>query len=499
MNKIRFISLLTALTVLLAAVPLVAFADSSEPGLVWDFYYKSDFDEFRFVTVVDCDVEWANNALLMTSDAYIENNLDAYGEAIGDPSFTIGNAASCGLDCDKYQYVAVNLLNSGEATQFEGHFGTSLHPLDGESVFHFNMDAGMTSPKTFVFHMPTQNVLWTNLINAPGGIRDEEIGDPTAQHMEEGDSHWEGTLNMFRIDGPYYGGRSGLCPGDVPLEIVWIAFFETEEAALNYAGPDHTRATPEVTATPAPDLENIIPAGTVIFDGDYYDDFWRGGSLLEDYSYNEEDNCYDLFFTEGIDPFVIMSYDTYSESDEAYAVDLDEYKVMQLKVKIDPKAGRVGNIYYTTDEAPGAFAEAQNIQYNYTKTDDWQIVNVNGQYSLPWTGMLSATRFDVFSTLNTDTVVKIAYVAFFKTMADAEAFAANGSVFPATPEPTTPPTPTPSPEVTATPEITPTSEPVPTEEPTAEAKSESGCGGILTGSAAIVIAGAMLFLVKKKH
>ena len=175
---------------------------------------------------------------------------------------------------------AINLKNPSEATQFEVHFGTDEHGLSASNVFHLDIEGGMDTFKTFYCYIPTQNEKWVNILNAPGGLSEQETGSYTAPEMEEGGSFWEGYLNSLRIDGVYFGGRSGLVPGGTSYDIAWIAFFKTEDDVKNFAGPDRTKPTPE--PTPTPDISTIAPFGTIIFDSDDYDDFWTGANLIDD-------------------------------------------------------------------------------------------------------------------------------------------------------------------------------------------------------------------------
>ena len=290
-------------------------------------------------------------------------------------------------------------------------------------------------------------------------------------------------------------GRGIATEGDY-VDIAWIAFFKTEDDVKNFAGPDRTKPTPE--PTPTPDISTIAPFGTIIFDSDDYDDFWTGANLIDDVSFNEEDKCYDISIPEGGDPFITMAFGSYISMEEMDEVELDTYKIMQIKMKIDPKIGLQGNIYYSTDEAPGAYAEAQNVSYRYANTEDWQVVNVDFTRQRNWTSILDACRLDAFPSTSADTVVKVAYITFFKTLAEAQAFADMGSQFPATPEPTATPTPTPTPDVTATPEPTDAPTEKPTEAPTPEPK-KTGCGNVIGGTFAVIALAACALVIRKKH
>ncbi|MBQ3893964.1 MAG: hypothetical protein II739_01445 [Clostridia bacterium] len=492
MKKFRICALLVALAVLIAAVPFTAFADGSEPGLIYDFYEKSVMENYGYTSLTNCTVEWVEGVLRSTA---AENIMEA-DDGIGDPNFMIADAQYADLDCSEYPYFAINLKNPSEATQFEVHFGTDEHGLSASNVFHLDIEGGMDTFKTFYCYIPTQNEKWVNILNAPGGLSEQETGSYTAPEMEEGGSFWEGYLNSLRIDGVYFGGRSGLVPGGTSYDIAWIAFFKTEDDVKNFAGPDRTKPTPE--PTPTPDISTIAPFGTIIFDSDDYDDFWTGANLIDDVSFNEEDKCYDISIPEGGDPFITMAFGSYISMEEMDEVELDTYKIMQLKMKIDPKIGLQGNIYYSTDEAPGAYAEAQNVSYRYANTEDWQVVNVDFTRQRNWTSILDACRLDAFPSTSADTVVKVAYITFFKTLAEAQAFADMGSQFPATPEPTATPTPTPTPDVTATPEATDVPTEKPTEAPTPEPK-KTGCGNVIGGTFAVIALAACALVIRKKH
>ncbi|MBO4363633.1 MAG: hypothetical protein J5912_04555 [Clostridia bacterium] len=491
MKKFRICAVLVALAVLVACVPFTAHADGAEPGLLYDFYEKAVSESYGYTTLTNCVVEWTDGALRVTADP----NIMELDDGIGDPSFYISDAQFSDLDCSDYPYFAINLRNPSEATQFEVHFGTDEHGLSASNVFHLDIDANMDSFKTFYCYIPTQNEKWVNILNAPGGLSEQETGSYTAPEMEEGGSFWEGILTQIRVDGVYFGGRSGLVPGGTVYDIGWIAFFKTEDDVKNFTGPDRTKPTPE--PTPTPDISSIEPFGTIIFDTDDYDDFWTGPNLIDDVSFNSEDKCYDISVQEGGDPFLTMAFGTYIALEMMPEVELDTYKIMQLKIKIDPKMGLQGNIYYSTDEAPGGYAEGQNVAYRYANTEDWQIVNVDFTRQRNWTSILDACRLDMFPSAKEDTVVKVAYVTFFKTLAEAQAFADAGSQFPATPEPTATPTPTPTPEVTDTPEPVPTDVP-PTEEPTPEPK-KTGCGNVIGGTFAVVALAACALVIRKKH
>ncbi|MBP1587154.1 MAG: hypothetical protein ILO53_01970 [Clostridia bacterium] len=494
MKKSSILVMLLALAVMLSAIPFASFAADNDPGAVFDFYYEKNATTGAFKNITGCKLGWESDGFLrITSD---EDILEK-DEGIGDVNFYLVDAEYCELDCDEYPYFAVNLRNPSTATQFEAHFGTDVYPLSASNVFHADIEAGMDGFKTFVSHIPSSNVTWVNLLNAPGGLTEQETGSATAEELAEDDYTWSGILTGFRVDGLYFGGRSGLDQGGNVLDIAWIAFFKTEEAARNFQGPDHTVVPADETEAPVDD--DPLPFGTLIFDTDDYDDFWGNLNGVDDVFFNEEEKCYEFALSDSNDPFAAMQFDSYVEYGVIDDIDLDVYKVMQLKVKIDPSAGSSGNIYFTTDDAPGAYAEAKNVAFQYEKTDEWQIVNIDFSRQRTWTDYLSVTRFDMFSSVHTETSVKIAYVTFFKTMSAATAFAEGGSQFPATPEPTATPEATPTPEATATPEATEASGATAAPEATAEPKPGNGCKTFIGSASVVIISLAAVAVFLKKH
>ena len=489
---------IAALAVTFVSMPFASFADSSGPGAVFDFYFEDNASPAAFETLTGCSVEWNSDGFIrITSDEDIMEK----DNGIGDVSFYLREASFAGLDCDEYPYFAINLRNPSSATQFEAHFGTDENTLSPSTVFHTDIESGMDGFKTFITYIPASNVTWVNVLNAPGGLSEQETGSATAEELGEDDYTFTGTLSKFRIDGLYFGGRSGLDPGGTTLDIAWIAFFKTEEDAANYQGPD--RSSHGGDSPDDPSVIDSTPFGSLIFDTDDYDDFWILPNGVDDVFFDEEESCYEIVFTESNDPFIAMDFGTYAEADVIEAIDLDEYKIMQIKLKTDFAGASFGNVYFTTDDAPGSYTEDQNVTFQYEATTDWQIINVDCSRHRAWTGELAATRFDAFPKLSAEASVKIAYVAFFKTLSSAKAFAAGGSKFP---EPTPSPEPTAAPEITATPEATDPPEATVAPEATAAPEktagpspSKKGCGSVFgTFSLTVVLAAAALFLKKRR-
>ena len=458
MKKYRSVALLTALTLIVSLFSVLTVSAAGEPGFVYDFYYKDQYDSYLVTGVGGCNVSWENNGLKMTCDG---------SSSIGDMFFYVNEIAEADMEASDYPYIAVNLMNPSDASEFEAHFSTSLHSISGSTVFHFDIDTEMTEYKTFICNIPEQNVINVNRINGPDGIC-AELGSTAniVPEMEEGGSFWEGSVTQFRIDGTYRGGASGESIEGDTLYIGWIAFFETKEAAENYAGPDHS-----VVKTPAPTEAatiDTVPGGYILFneESDAGDMLFTTNikNQISDIYFDDAKGCYVISIMAGGDPFAEMGFSSLIAMDEMDEVSADDYKVMQLGIKVDVKAGaKSGSIYFGTDEHPG-YSEPQNVVYNYVESEDMQIVNVDFSKNRTWEGTVANCRLDAFTTCNEDTDVELYYIAFFRNLQSAEAFAAQYAekgfdAFPA------PPTKAPTKEPTAT--------PVPTEVPAATAVSEA--------------------------
>ena len=442
MKKSRLLSVFLAMAVLVSMFS-VATVSAAEPGYVYDFYYEADFNTVYPVTgLSECNVTWEDHAIKIVAENVSE---------IGDPNFYIDSIVDAEMEAADYPFVAVNLKNLTDCTEFEGHFSTDLHTISGSTVFHFDIDPNMTEFKTYVFDMTKANVESVNRINGPEGISAQEgATNNLVPEMEEGASFWEGTVQRIRLDSAYREGRSGMAVDGDTVYVAWMAFFATEEEAKNFTEPARS-----AERTPAPTLDpsslDAKPAGVLLFDtdDDFNDEFWTSQikSKIDDVYYNEEKKCYEIYVAGGDDPFLEMPIGTFTDLEYMDPVDCSVYKFMQLGVRVDVKAGsKGGQIYYGTDEHPG-YGEAQNQSFSYKDTDEIQSVTVDFSRQRNWTGTVGNCRYDMFLTTREDTVVEFYYLAFFTTKEAADAFAAEYAAkgreaFPAAP--TKAPTPVPT-------------------------------------------------------
>ena len=505
MRKFRSLALLLIAALMVSMLSLPVFADAA-PGYVYDFYYEDDLiTEFLISGSYCCETEWEDHALkIVAADA---------GD-LGDTYFYINSIADAGMEASDYPYMAFSVKNLSDATEYEGHFGTSAHGVSGSTVFHVDIDPNMTEFKTFVVNMPQSNHDNVNRINAPGGISDEEGATANlVAEMEEGESFWEGEVTSLRFDSIYRGGRSGEALDGDTLYIAWMAFFETEEDAKNYKGPDHsTERTPEPTRDPS--TIDTKPFNLLVFDTEDYDDFFNPTSQISEIYFDSDKKCYSIDVVSGIDPNVELLFDSFLDEE----VPCDEYKILQFGARVNTSEGnKSGSFYYSTDEH-GGYSEPQNVMYNYTTTDEIQVVNIDLSRAANWTGTALKCRFDMFTSCNEDTTFDLYYMAFFADKDAANAFAeqykAQGSaVFPEKPTkaptaaPTEKPTDAPATKAPATEAPAATDAPKPTDAPKTDDKTDNKNKNnnwilpvaILGGFAvAAVIAGVVIAGAKKK-
>jgi hypothetical protein len=446
MKMLKKVSFLLALVMVVSMFSSLSVSAASEPGYVYDFYYEDDMDYAYTVSgIYCCDVSWEDHALKIVAE-----NLDD----LGDPYFYVNNIAEEDMEASDYPYAAFCIKNLTDATEYEGHFGTTMHPVSGSTVFHFDIDPNMTEFKTYVIDMRVQNQINVNRINGPDGISAEEGATGNlVPEMEEGESFWEGSVTNLRFDSAYRGGRSGLAEEGDTLYVAWVAFFETEEDAKNYAGPDHSvERTPEPTA----DLSNVDsePYGLLVFDSDadMFYDFFGGQSKnqIEDVYFDSEKKCWSIDVAAGGDPFIEFGFGTLIASEDMDSVSADDYKIIQLGVRVNTAEGAgSGSMYYQTD-IHGGYSEAQNVLYNYAKSDNIQCVNIDFNKAGNWKGEVANCRYDLFTSCKENTTVDLYYIAFFADKASADAFAAKFSENGMAALPTAAPTPTKAPTAVPT-------------------------------------------------
>ena len=277
----------------------------------------------------------------------------------------------------------------------------------------------------------------------------------------------------------------------------------------------------EVPATPTKEPEQSSDVPPVIFAFDDDERFLDGtffpssGNEIESIDFDPDKKCEVIVMEATGDPYFGLPLGQVGMDDEAYEVNSETYKYLQIGVRFNvSEAGRNGQFFFQTDENMG-FDEPKDMKFTYANTDDYQYVTVNMGKNKNWKGYLADSRLDPLSPSNAHCEYELYYIAFFATEADAKAFgekwlAEGNAAFP-TPEAT----PTKAPATAATPytsPVPPTYVPptyVATEVPATEAPKEvdvnekSGVNpgliiGIVAGVVVVAAAVVALLVIKKK-
>ncbi|MBO7398940.1 MAG: hypothetical protein J6X47_07220 [Clostridia bacterium] len=291
---------------------------------------------------------------------------------------------------------------------------------------------------------------------------------------------------------------------------VYMLSRQGQDIEVGYQGPEDPNATdtPVPEETPAADPSENAPGVWLTFDEEEkYPDLFNNGHGMSADEYDEEKKCQLILVDAGGDPYIALNIGGAILDYFEDGVDCDEYKVLQLGVKVNPKAGNSGQIYYTNEDE-GNFNEGMAIAFNYKQTEEFQALTINFTRTKKWSGLLGQIRYDAFGETTDESDIELYYVAFFKTKDQADAFAKEFAekgydAFPVIATPTPKPTNTPSPTPTSTPEETDepeaTTAPTVTEAPKDNDKPKKGCGSsVVCGGVLVCLLGAAVAVIGKK-
>ena len=162
------------------------------------------------------------------------------------------------------------------------------------------------------------------------------------------------------------------------------------------------------------------------------------------------------------DPWFVIKFDDICADP---GVPVKKYPVMKMKVRLagdnDPK---VGEIFYLTDNSPGAKA-GNSVRLDYKDTDEWQYITIDFMAEKRCRDYLIGIRFDLFDHAPEGGTMEIEWITFFESVEAAEQFDGDFSKY-ASVTPTEAPRPTDAPVVTDAPK--PTSAPTQNTEPVTE-------------------------------
>lgn len=245
---------------------------------------------------------------------------------------------------------------------------------------------------------------------------------------------------------------------------------------------------------PIIDEENdIYPGGVMFFDEDGADSWFKAMSNFT------ENSIVDGYLqikiaAEAKDPYLPI----YARADVS-DLDAQEYPVLLMKVRKSAGTPATGQFFFNTSEFKGWSAKG-SVSFSYADTTDWQLVVVNFGSNTNFKGRMVSFRFDPFSTVESESTVDIAWMAFFDSVASATAFDGDFDKLYATPTPDPNATPTPTPVPTETPKATtaPTQVPLDATRVPATTNNDKGCGSSSAVAQVMLVLGAALIIKKKK-
>jgi len=172
----------------------------------------------------------------------------------GDLYATINDFGDLQIDASAYKWMKMSVKNESAAPGFEFHFDSPSRGYHVETSV--TLDINPNSDYTaYVFNIPEMSKKYYPK-------RPEDVDDP-----DNWPDHWQGVLNGFRLDFMYYEESGGHAKTDDKIYIEYIAFFDSEQAANDFAftpartvasvNAEKEAAAPEAAPEPeAPPAEN---------------------------------------------------------------------------------------------------------------------------------------------------------------------------------------------------------------------------------------------------
>jgi len=140
----------------------------------------------------------------------------------GDLYATINDFGDLQVDASAYKWMKMSVKNESAAPHFEFHFDSPSRGYHVETSV--TLDINPNSDYTaYVFNIPEMSKKYYPK-------RPADVDDP-----DNWPDHWQGVLNGFRLDFMYYEESGGHAKTDDKIYIEYIAFFDSEQAANDFA------------------------------------------------------------------------------------------------------------------------------------------------------------------------------------------------------------------------------------------------------------------------
>jgi len=383
------------------------------------------------------------------------------------PEDVVGAVLSFSADVQKISIACACWVNS------EASFTYTIYPFEQD----YDTSVGKEAVKTGTITYNTdgfQDIEWAEGAPLPKGIYVLEITNAGENGIQTGiryDAEYEG--QYVYENGTYTPDNS------IRLEVLYASAPEKDYGELT---------KPKIEASG----KDAAPGAVMRFSDDGAEEYFDAtGSRI---AAQIENNNLILDITAGSDPNIFLY-----ASEEAAALDAEDYPVLLLKLKRSEGSPLVGQFFFNTTVFTGPSA-AGAVSFPYEDTTDWQMVVVNLGSNTNYTGNIVSYRYDPFSLTEADCQVEIEWIAFFQSTEAAKNFNGDFTQFEtetASPSPSGE-TPAPATAGKATAKSTP---------PSAATPKGTDSGGIDQTTMILLIAGAaaaiivivvIVILVKKK-
>lgn len=285
------------------------------------------------------------------------------------------------ISMDEYKYMKIKFFSQTEDTTFQIFFDAKDSPgHSGEKSVTFTFDSYFWNEK---------------IVNLSKN------------------SFWKGILNILRMD-PVGGAKAG-----EKMYIEYIAFFKTEEDAKAYGG-----LTAEQEKINEERKKEILKEQTSFYEGDTFAIRFNNYKIFRLNGVNATYGCsvmlYDkaALFRIWLSPAILSIH-----LEEVSYIDANVYKYMKIKYYANTSSKSSMMYFATTDD--GTVSGSRSIAFRRGDNRKWQeqIVDIN-QSGVSWAGKVNFIRFDLTTSYaqNQDEYIFIEYLAFFKTLEEAQAF-----------------------------------------------------------------------------
>lgn len=311
----------------------------------------------------------------------------------GDPYFSV-----TGVNLDaKYEWIKLRIKNYSDAPVFEFHFASTAtnDKIVADSCTHFPISTNDEDYKEYIFNVKEYN------------LASQDVNDDVSLTA----SVWSGTVSTLRFDCMWIAEPSGQVPKGSKMDIDYIAFFDSKEAAEAYVLPEK-----EVVGEGDAAVEWDKNSPHFIISDEEEAGKWAASNCSATYSLGNL-----MVVPTNHDPQLTRVFEE--------EVDAEEYPFFAYRYKADTII-TVGGFFFT-NEYITKFADTTFSAFAISTPGEWTnlVVDMRTMSHGNWKGHINRIRLDPINsgTADTDAVILINRLGYFKTAAEALAFLKEGS------------------------------------------------------------------------